>query len=416
MHNIMLIAKREYLERVRTKAFIIATILIPVLLGGIGFGSGYLSQRTQTAAQLILLSDGTATGNTFTHDLQAELQSPDEDGKASQINATAEVNSAPVRAALDSRLKDKKDPLSGYLQVLPPATAGARPGFSYTPRSSSDISTLGTLRQAIKVTLNREHLAHEGLSKADIDGLLKPVEIDTSKTGNTIAAFFAAYALFFMMYFVIMQFGMNTARSIIEEKTSRVFEVLLATITPDEMLAGKILGVGAVGLTQVGIWMLAAGGIGAYVVATSSTGAHAYVTAGQIAFFIAYFLFGFLIYSSIAAALGAMTNSEQELQQLNMFLVIPLALCMLMLPTMIKAPDSTLARVVSQIPFCAPLLMNFRISIGNPQTWEIVLSFVTMAAFIALVLWLASRIYRVGILMYGKKPNLPEILRWLKYS
>ncbi len=416
MHNILLIARREYLERVRTKAFIVATLLIPLILGGIILGGGYLSQRTQTAAQLYLLSDGTPAGNTFTHDLQAELQAPDEDGKPSQIVATPISNTTAQRAMLDARLKDKKDLLTGYLQVLPPATPGARPGFAYTPRTASDIATVGTLRNAIKVTLNREHLTKEGLSKTDIDNLLKPVEIDTSKTGNTTTAFFAAYALFFMMYFVIMQFGMNTARSIIEEKTSRVFEVLLATIKPDEMLAGKILGVGAVGLTQVGIWMIAAAAIGAYFVARSGASAHAYVTPVQIVFFIAYFLFGFLIYSSIAAALGAMTNSEQELQQLNMFLVIPLALCMLMLPTMIKAPDSPLARIVSQIPFCAPLLMNFRISIGNPQTWEIALSFALMAIFIAFVLWLASRIYRVGILMYGKKPNLPEILRWLKYS
>ena len=416
MHNIMLIAKREYLERVRTKAFLIATLLIPLLLGGIGFGGGYLSSRTATSAQLFLLNDGGDSGRAFAQSLRAELQAPDEDGKPSQVHAEVATNSAEERAALDRRLKDKKDILTGYLQILPPATAGARPGFSYTPRSASDIATMGTLRHAISVTLNREHLAHEGLSKADIDGLLKPVEIDTSKTGNTTAAFFAAYALFFMMYFVIMQFGMNTARSIIEEKTSRVFEVLLATITPDEMLAGKILGVGAVGLTQVGIWMAAAGAIGAYALATSGPAGHTYVSPMQIVFFIAYFLFGFLIYSSIAAALGAMTNSEQELQQLNMFLVIPLALCMLMLPTMIKSPDSTLARVVSQIPFCAPLLMNFRLSIGNPQAWEVVLSFVLMALFIALVLWFASRIYRVGILMYGKKPTLPEILRWLKYS
>jgi ABC-2 type transport system permease protein len=111
-----------------------------------------------------------------------------------------------------------------------------------------------------------------------------------------------------------------------------------------------------------------------------------------------------------------MTNSEQELQQLNMFLVIPLAFCMLMLVTIIKSPDSTLSRVVSLIPFCSPLLMNFRISIGAPQPWEIWLSFILMSLAIVAILWVSSRIYRVGILMYGKKPNLPEILRWLRYS
>ena len=246
---------------------------------------------------------------------------------------------------------------------------------------------------------------------------MAPVEIDTSQTGDTTAAFFAAYILFILMYMVIMLYGMNTARSIIEEKSSRVFEVLLSTIRPDEMLAGKIIGVGAVGLTQVGVWMLAAFTVGVFFAGSiPGTSGHAVVSAAQIFFFIAYFLFGFLLYSSIAAALGAMTNSEQELQQLNMFLVIPLAFCMLMLFSIIKNPDSTLSRVVSLIPFCSPLLMNFRISIGDPQPWEIGLSFLLMTLTIAAILWVSSRIYRVGILMYGKKPNLPEILRWLRYS
>lgn len=416
MHNILLIARREYLERVRTKAFILATILIPVLLGGIGFGSAYLTNKTATAGHLVLLTGPAPADQSFAQSLKTALTATDENGKPSQMDVSVASNSADERITLDHQLKDKKDPLTGYLQIVPPASANARPKFIWTPRTASDVATLSELRHSINTTLNRDRFTHEGLAPAEVDALMKPVDIDTSKTGDTATAFYAAYALFFMMYFVIMQFGMNTARSIIEEKTSRVFEVMLATIKPDEMLAGKILGVGAVGLTQVAIWMIAAAAIGAYTVASSGSSFHAVISGTQIAFFIAYFLFGFLIYSSIAAALGAMTNSEQELQQLNMFLVIPLACCMLMLGPMVKSPDSTLARIVSQVPFCSPLLMNFRISLGNPQPWEITLSFVLMAAFIALVLWVASRIYRVGILMYGKKPNLPEILRWLRYT
>ncbi len=413
MHNILLIARREYLERVRTKAFILATILIPLLLGGIGFGGAYLTNKTATAGHIVLLS---GADQSFAEGLKSALTAPDENGKPSQMSVSIASNSPEERIALDHELKDKKNSLTGYLQIAPPPGPNARPGFIWTPRTASDVATLGELKHAVTTTLNRERLAHENLSPAEIDGLMKPVDIDTSKTGDTATAFYAAYALFFMMYFVIMQFGMNTARSIIEEKTSRVFEVMLATIKPDEMLAGKILGVGAVGLTQVAIWMVAVAAIGTYLVASSGTSLHAVVSSTQIFFFIAYFIFGFLIYSSIAAALGAMTNSEQELQQLNMFLVIPLACCMLMLGPIVKSPDSVLSRIVSQIPFCSPLLMNFRISIGNPQPWEIALSFALMAGFIALVLWLASRIYRVGILMYGKKPNLPEVLRWLRYT
>jgi ABC-2 type transport system permease protein len=140
------------------------------------------------------------------------------------------------------------------------------------------------------------------------------------------------------------------------------------------------------------------------------------ITPVQILFFLLYFIFGFLLYSSMAAALGAMTNSEQELQQLNMFLVMPLAFCMLMLPVVISDPNSFWSKVVSLIPFCSPLLMNFRISVHMPAPWEIGLSFVLMSITIYFIIWIASRIYRVGVLMYGKRPNLSEILRWLKYS
>jgi ABC-2 type transport system permease protein len=214
------------------------------------------------------------------------------------------------------------------------------------------------------------------------------------------------------MYMVVLLYGMNVARSIIEEKTSRVFEVLLATIKPDELLAGKIIGVGSVGLTQVGIWMTAA------LLFAAQAGAMGGVTISmtQIVFFIIYFALGYALYSSVAAALGAMTNSEQELQQLNMFLMLPLFVSMGMLVPIMTSPNSMLSRVVSQIPFCAPLLMDFRISIAMPQWWEIGLSIGLILVTIFAVLWISSRIYRVGILMYGKKPNLPEILRWLKYS
>jgi ABC-2 type transport system permease protein len=158
--------------------------------------------------------------------------------------------------------------------------------------------------------------------------------------------------------------------------------------------------------------MVAAAGLAARAGAASSVT----ISATQVTFFIIYFVLGYALYSSVAAALGSMTNSEQELQQLNMFLMIPLFLCMAMLPVVLTNPNSTLSRVVSQIPFCAPLLMNFRISISMPQPWEIGLSIFMIIVTIYAVLWVSSRIYRVGILMYGKKPNLPEILRWLKYS
>lgn len=409
MHNVWLIARREYLERIKTKAFLIATLLIPVLLGAVGFGSGFLAQRTKASAHIAILSSDPV----FANDLKQQL----EQGKDSDMRVDLEPRNNATLARLNAELKDSKVTLAGYLQVIPPTKPGERPRFLYRGRSASDIGTDTVLKQGIKAVLTRERLTGRGMTLADIDALLAPVEIENPETGDTTTAFFGAYILFILMYMVIMLYSMNTARSIIEEKSSRIFEVLLSTIKADELLAGKIIGVGAVGVTQTSIWMSAAGLLGVYFAGSlSGSGGHSIITVPQMLFFVLYFVFAFLLYSSIAAGLGATTNSEQELQQLNMFLVLPLFCCMVSLLTVIKSPDSTFARVMSLVPFFSPLLMNLRISIGSPQPWEIVLSFVLMGITIAGILWVSSRIYRVGILMYGKKPNLPEILRWLRYS
>jgi ABC-2 type transport system permease protein len=405
MHNIWLIAKREYTERIRTKGFLIATILIPTLMGGAIFGVAAIASKSKTTSHIAVVSSQAQPAG----DLKDAL----ENGKDSNMTVDVMPGSTD-HAMLDKQIADKK--LDGYLVIVPAAVATERPTFDFTPRSSADISTSSALRDALHTVLTREYLAQHGLSAADSAALMEPVTVNIIEQnghhGNSIASFYVAYVLFFLMYMVVLLYGMNVARSIIEEKTSRVFEVLLATIKPDELLAGKIIGVGAVGLTQVGIWMVAAAGLAARAGAASSVT----ISATQVTFFIIYFVLGYALYSSVAAALGSMTNSEQELQQLNMFLMIPLFLCMAMLPVVLTNPNSTLSRVVSQIPFCAPLLMNFRISISMPQPWEIGLSIFMIIVTIYAVLWVSSRIYRVGILMYGKKPNLPEILRWLKYS
>lgn len=411
MHNIWLIAKREYMERVRTKGFILATVLIPCFMAALVGGSAFFMSRTKTTSHIAVVTSNSMLGQDIKHQLET--------GKNSEMTVDLLGPSATTRAGLDTQLHSHSSQLAGYLWITPPAQAGERPHFEYHARSAGDISTEDALENGVNNVMTKEGLLSHGLTSAQIDQITAPVDIDTSSGGNTALAFGIAYLFFFLMYMVIMLYGMNTARSIIEEKTSRVFEVLLATIKPDELLAGKILGVGAVGVTQIAVWMIAASALAGSSAVAHIAGAgsvHNVLSAAQIGFFILYFVFGFLMYSSIAAALGAMTNSEQELQQLNMFLVIPLAFCMVMLFPTVRAPDSTLARVVSLIPFCSPLLMNFRTALTSVPAWEIILSVVLMSITIAVVIWFSSRIYRVGILMYGKKPSLPEIMRWLKYS
>ena len=405
MHNVLLIAKREYLERVRAKSFLVMTVLIPLVLGGLVYGTALMNGGAGKSSHIAVVSSDAG----FARDLAHELES----GNGSTMKVEVARPDANERTVLDGQIKARK--LDGYLWEKAPATAGSRPAFDWVTKAKADVLTRSIVASAVRTTLTRERLGRAGMSKAEIDGLLQPVELeDTGGKGSGYAEYASVFAIFLLMYFAILFYGMNVARSIIEEKTSRIFEVLLATIKPEEMMAGKVLGVGAVGLTQVGIWVLA--GTAVLQSGLLMAGFSFPITALQVFFFVLFFVLGFALYSSLAAALGAMNNSEQELQQMQMVMMLPLILCSLVLLKVVTDSDGLVAQIFSFFPFCTPLIMYVRIAVHQPPAWQIALSIFDLLVTTAIVLWFASRIYRVGILMYGKKPNLPEIMRWLKYS
>lgn len=407
MHNVWLIAKREYLERIRAKSFIVMTLLIPLLMGGILFGAVLVNGHSGSMSHVAVVADDAQ----FATDFGTELS-----GKETKVAVDVYPSVEPgILSTLDAQLKAKDSTLDGYLVVVPPTAAGARGTFQWQPRSKADVIGRSRVADAVGATLTREKLTHSGMGAEEVDALLEPVHLESAgKKDGSAAAFGSAYGMFFLMYFVILFYGMNVARSIIEEKTSRVFEVLLATIRPEEMLAGKVIGVGAVGLTQVGIWLAVA--LAAIQSQLMGKDIHIFPSFSQTIFFIVFFLLGYLLYSSVAAALGAIASSEQELQQMNIFLMLPLIACSAVIFGIVTNPETGMAKAFSFFPFCTPLIMYTRIVVGKPTPFAIGLSLVELVLTIAVVLWVASRIYRVGILMYGKKPNLPEIMRWLKYS
>lgn len=411
--NTLLIAKREYLERVRTKSFLVTTMLIPLLMGGGILFSVVKSRHSKAASHIAVVAADT--------DLALALQDELEHGKdsAMQVDVISPPTGNTRQAVVDETAEKQID---GFVWI---DVGQGKPKATYTSISTADISTMQTIESALRRAIVREGMQRKGVDAGEIKLMMAPVDLETETIRNgeisksdTMTAFFGAYVLFFLMYMAVMLHGMNVARSIIEEKTSRVFEVMLATVQPQEMMAGKLLGVGSVGLTQIGIWVLAALGLSAVPMA-SAVGAgaiHISFSAGQIIAFIGYFVMGFLLYSGMAAAIGAMVNSEQELQQFNMVIALPMAVCMFVLVPVISNPNSPFSRIISLIPTCTPLIMYLRIAISNPPWYDIAASVVILLATIYGVLWLTARIYRVGILMYGKRPTLPEILKWLKYS
>jgi ABC-2 type transport system permease protein len=206
-------------------------------------------------------------------------------------------------------------------------------------------------------------------------------------------------------------------RSVLEEKSSRVVEVLLSSLNAKELMAGKILGVGAVGLTQTMIWSVAALLFSApALLAAGSAMGGITIAPRAIVAFIAFYVLGYLLYATLYAALGAMVNTEQEAQNLQFFVMMPLILSTALIMPVLSSPNSTMAVVLSLIPFCTPILMYVRLLVEQPPVWQLALSGVLMVGTIYVAIIVCSRIYRVGILMYGKRPTLPELAKWLRYA
>lgn len=232
----------------------------------------------------------------------------------------------------------------------------------------------------------------------------------------TIDGALAAIVLLYVLFISLFSYGAIVMRAVLEEKQSRVLEVLLCFASPEDLMTGKILGIGAVALTQVLIWIV----ISLAVIVFSAT---AHELAGLLRLgptalicFILFDVLGYLLYSAMFCAIGGAFNSPDEAQQWMFVMVLPLVVTGMMISTILAHPDAPAAVVASIVPFTAPALMYARILIGHPPEWQVALSIVFLLGTIFAAIWLCARIYRVGILMYGKRPTVREIVRWMRYS
>jgi ABC-2 type transport system permease protein len=295
--------------------------------------------------------------------------------------------------------------------------------FTYTAASTTDFLETGRIRGAVRDAAMTQQLKQNGVSAERLQSVLKPFDMDEvqwsegkAKKGGG-AQFWSVFILGFAMYMITLMYGMNVLRAVITEKSSRIMEVLLSTLTPAELMSGKIFGVAAVGITQVAIW-ISAGALlaapGAFTLSGMVREANLSLATGM--FFAVFFLLGFLLYSAMCAGLGATVNSEQEAQQFQFLVIMPLMLSFFYMFKAMRAPNDPLTVALSMFPFSAPIVMYTRIILGSVPAWQIALSIALMVVAIVVVIWLCARIYRVGVLMYGKKPNLPEIIRWIRYA
>jgi len=213
-------------------------------------------------------------------------------------------------------------------------------------------------------------------------------------------------------------YGYQVMRGVIEEKSNRIVEIIIASVRPTELMLGKIIGIGLVGLTQYFAWSLVAMNLSLPAIAArfASTDLVPKIPLSMLAFFMLFFLCGYFLYASIYTAIAAPFNTDQEAQQLAMIPMMMIVSGVAIYPAVMNNPSGGIAVLFSLVPFTAPLIMFLRTSLGQVPGWQIVLSVVLLAATTGALAWFAGRVYRVGILMYGKRPTIPEILRWARYS
>jgi ABC-2 type transport system permease protein len=415
--KVWIIAKREYLERVRTRSFLLSTFVTPLLMGtflvvpsliSTSAGRGMIREN-ERPARVVIASDNRPLAELASGELVRQHGTRYEPSVVSPASPAE-------RAQLDNKLN--RSDIEGYVWLDESAIASRHVVF--TTRRMGDFILRSRLGDALSYAFAAQRMVKQGSSAVDVAAILQPVDLTTVRAGNTSATFnelrgaVVVFILMFVMLFSLLSYGVMVMRSVMEEKSSRITEVLMCAASAQELMAGKILGTGSVGLTQIGLWLSMAG-FGAYrslYLRTAMTALD--VGPSLVVYFVIFYSLGYLLYSAIFAGVGAIFNSIDEAQQWNFVVVLPLIAASAMILPVATQSDSLTSVVASLFPFCSPILMFERLAVHNPPLWQVALSLTLLIATIAGVTFVSARIYRTGILMYGKRPTIRELSRWLR--
>jgi ABC-2 type transport system permease protein len=421
------VIKREYLERVRTKWFIISTIFGPILLSAIMVLPAIMTARSIRDAKVGTIEIVDITGLGLGTRIAARIMGPMADTGTIGVRDIAPAELAAAESLLTASVM--REELSGYLVVDSATVAGQ--SARYAGRNASSMGEMDAIEAAIRAVVLQSRLEAEGLDPVRIESLTRVrVQLQAERItekgrgGSGMGASILGFIVAFLLYMMLILYGQNILRSVLEEKTTRVAEVIVASVKPDTLLAGKVFGVAAVSLTQQVVW-LASGvllwsfrskifelvGVGALPPIPFPE-----VSIGTLLIFILLFILGFLFYAALFAAAGATVNSDQEAQQASQPIMMLLIASIVFLQPIMLAPTSTMAKVLSWLPFSAPIVMPLRMSVVPIPALELTLVLLGLAVSCVGAIWLSSRIYRVGLLMYGKRPSLRELGRWVLQS
>ncbi|HEV7902941.1 MAG TPA: ABC transporter permease [Pyrinomonadaceae bacterium] len=452
MKKLLIIIKREYLQRVRTRGFIISSLLGPLIMVGFTVVPGLLITMQTGGATKIGVVD--LTGKMYESVRESLLTSHDEEEyEGAQKSGAMPVEATPDREA---QMRQVSKALGTRYEVEPVATGGrsiedikndlnarVRKGelgvylvlpekileegrAEFYGRNVSDPITTAQLRNSLNRAVFEQRLREANIDQNRVRQLSKEIELETTKVSesglerDSGGGFGLAMFIGLFIYMAILMYGQAILSSVVEEKTTRVAEVLFSSVKPFHLMLGKLLGVSLVAITQYAIWAVVFGlfvlyGVG-MLAARGMDVPLPPVPPSLVIYMLLFFVVGFLMYATIYVLVAAMVTTEKEAGQMALPVILISILSIYMAFPVIRNPNSTFAFWVSIAPFLSPITMLVRIVTETPPFWQIALSLGIGLATVVLFVWIAARIYRVGMLMYGKSANIPEVMRWLKQS
>ncbi|HKV34469.1 MAG TPA: ABC transporter permease [Pyrinomonadaceae bacterium] len=435
MTKFLAILKREYIQRVRSRMFILSTILLPAVMALFGIVPAVVLSIDAGGPMRVAVMDQTGKIYTRLEEALANDEQPAEPAdqlrtgprmpdrtflleQVASIGSDADAQ----RAQLDARLKDRQ--IDGYL-ILPPdfMQQGKAEFFNNNP---GDVISGGVLRRALNRAVREQRLIEAKVDSDTRQALFQPVELKSvdlgaageEREGNSI--FVLVFGVGFVMYLAILMYGQIILGAVIEEKETRIAEILFSSVKPFTLMMGKLVGVSLVALTQLAIWGTAFTAFALYGVNLLKERGMPLSVPGvpfiYYVYFVLFFLLGYFIYATIYALVGSMVTTPQEGGQLAMPIILILVVSFYLFLPVSRSPDSSFSFWVSMIPFSAPVAMTVRIVTQTPPFWQIALSLLIGFGTVIAIMWIAARIYRVGMLMYGKRASIPEALRWARQA
>jgi len=435
MKKILAVIKKEYKTIVHKKSFIIMTVLTPVLMAGLMFVPVLLMKMGRTDKTIAVADYAGGYVQTLSaRPAERKARKPDVRDLEAMDGPQALPEAGRITfQPLDVSGRDAGDLVKEYERkvlrkevdglLLIPADVKASRRIAYYSTSVSDFTTLKYIESTLRAAISKQLLLDQSIDPAVVDEATREIDMETfkvKKEGTTKSDsgmdYMMSLFMIIILFMILINYGQMIMRGVLEEKTSRISELLIASARPTHIFYGKLLGIGLAGLTQVALWIVLAGVLVSRFAGSIDAAILSFLTPEIAMYFVVFFVLGFFVYAIPYAFIGAAVNTDQEAQQFAGVLSVTIIIPYILGISAIQNPNSALTGGASLFPLFSPILMFMRITTAMPPLWQVLAAIGLCLLTIWGLAWLGAKIFRVGMLMYGKKPTLGELLRWVRYK